>query len=344
MSIKEISQLLKKAKRPIQLFGPGTKEEVNAVYKKYVKVCYPDFFEGEAKELALEVTKDLNLMKELADKELEEGIYALKEKKDIYAKKKPIIEFEIEGEAYKFYEHVRSEEIAEIYEGLVGGKRVYLKVGNDEAENKTLEDEFEILSTLDHPSFAKAINLVKINGFTSIILEAFEGLELDELKEQYGNMPGEHIAWFLERALCAVGYLHSNNIIHGNIKKESILINPEIHNVMFSDLSLCITEASEPDSKYKVINLDYTPSYVTSTARTFPSVDIFAIGKAAIYLMGGDIKTNGMPLSCDSKIREFIRKLMKPGQNDAWALWDEIRELRTEIYGTERFKKLERKL
>lgn len=344
MSIKEISQLLKIAKRPIQLFGPGTKEEVNAVYKKYVKVCYPDFFEGKAKEMALEITKELNLMKEQADKELEEGIYNLKDKKDIYAKKKPIIEFEIDGEEYKFYEHVRSEEIAQIYEGLVNGKRVYLKIGDDEVENKTLEEEFEILSSLDHPSFPKPLHLVKINGNTSIILEAFEGLELDEIKEQYGNIPGEHIAWFLERALCAVGYLHSKRIIHGNIKKENILINPEIHNVMLSDLSLCIPDANEPDSKYKMINFDYTPSYVKPEARPFPSVDIFAIGKAAIYLMGGDIKTDGMPMNCDSKIRAFIRKLMMPGQNDAWALWDEIRELRTEVYGTERFKKLERKL
>lgn len=54
-------------------------------------------------------------------------------------------------------------------------------------------------------------------------------------------------------------------------------------------------------------------------------------------MLGGNVKNNGMPINIDSRMREFIRKLVekdyKKRSDDAWKLWDEWRELRVKIFG-----------
>ena len=51
-----------------------------------------------------------------------------------------------------------------------------------------------------------------------------------------------------------------------------------------------------------------------------------------------------MPLRVSIEMRNFIRKLLDKNSNDAWALWNELIELRNKLYGKTRFQKLERKL
>ena len=52
-----------------------------------------------------------------------------------------------------------------------------------------------------------------------------------------------------------------------------------------------------------------------------------------------------MPVSVDAKVRDFIRKMVTTDlsvrPNDAWNLWSELVELRNEVFGTKRFKKLD---
>lgn len=140
-----------------------------------------------------------------------------------------------------------------------------------------------------------------------------------------------------------VGLLHSKKIVHGNIKPENLLIDVENHNVTLLDYSLCIKDADKYGSKYKIVNEFYTPKYVSSSSCVKPCTDIYALGIYAIDLMGGDIERIALPLTCDVRIRQFIRKLVSLDYNDAWVLWDELRNLRTLVYGSERFKKLEMK-
>jgi serine/threonine protein kinase len=277
--------------------------------------------------------------------EINLNIYNELNDKKIFTTQKPIINFNLDKDKYSFYKYIYSTDTSDIYKGLKNNDElVYMAMVTNENDNALIDEEYKLLNRLDHHSIPKVDNIVKINGFNSLILNNIDGLSIDEIRKEYGNISGDHLCWMLERLLSCVGYLHVNNIIHGNIKKENIFINPETHNVSLLDYSLSISNANKDSSKYRIINEDYTPKSINAKTRPNPNTDIYGVGKLAILLLGGDIKNNGMPVVVDPKLRDFIRELVREDgkHDDAWKLWHNLIELRKEVYGTERFKKLEK--
>ena len=343
MSLKEIANLLLNAERPVEIFGDISKEEIKKKYRSLAKICHPDIAPENEKDLAERTIKLLNDFYHKALDEIEKGIYNITDEKEILKTNDVLFEFDLKGKNYKFYKYLYSEDICDVYEGISDDKVVTLKIVADEQDNDLVVNEYNVLKKLSHHSLPKLLSRVKINGKEALILEKGNEISIEDLKKEYGALDGSHVCWILERLLSIVGYLHSEKIVHGNIKEENILIDVENHNVILKDYTLCINNANDSNSKYKIINDDYTPNYVDKDSRVIPNADIYAVGKIAINLLGGDISRVAMPTSCDARIRTFIRKLLNSNENDAWKLWDELIKVREEVYGTKRFQKLEKK-
>ena len=347
MSLKEIYSKLIASSRPIEIFGDVTKEVIQKKFRAMGKICHPDILPEDQKDFGGEAMKLLNQMYKKALQEFDEGIYNLTDVRDIYKHSKPSMEFDLSGDTYKFYEYISQDDVGETYKGLLNDDIVYLKIAMNQDDNELIENEFNLLSSFDHQSLPKVLDILKINGLSSIIFSDFKGMPMDEFFKEYGNVTGEHIVWMLERMLSAVGYLHSNNIVHGNIKPGNIYINPDIHNVILLDYSLCIEEANQLASKYRIVNDNYTAPEIDSNTIVLPNADIYSVGKIAIKLLGGDVISSGMPIHIDSRVRELIRSLVNADatrrENDAYRLWDQVIDLRNEVYGKERFLKLEKK-
>lgn len=347
MYVKEIYKKIIEASRPIEIFGDVSKEEIKKVYHSIAKQCHPDIVPEDQKILGEKLMQLLNVMYTKALKEFDEGIYNLTDARDLYKKSTPFVDFDLSGKNYKFYEYVSQGDVGEIYKGLLNDEIVYLKVASDSNDNDNIENEYNLLTNLNHQSIPKVLDILKINGLSSIIFSDFKGMAFSDFQKEYGQVTGEHIVWMLERMLSTIGYLHSNNIVHGNIKPENIYINPDVHNIIILDYSLSIEKANEAASKYRIVNDNYTAPEVNANLRVLPNTDIYSIGKIAIKLLGGNIHTNGMPIGVDIKVRDFIRKLVntdaKIRSNDAYELWDEIIAIRNEVYGKGRFLKLNKK-
>lgn len=343
MSFKEIVDLLVSAKRPIDVFGDGDVEEVKKRFRAMVKICHPDLALDSEKELAEKTMKILNDFYKRALDELKKGIYEELDEKELLKKSDVLFDFSLRGKEYKFYKYLASEDICDLYLGLCDDELVILKIAMEEDDNKLVSDEYGVLQKLDHLSIPKVLTRVKINGKEGLIFNKPVGLTIGEVQSDYGNINGEHICWILERLLSVVGYLHSQYIVHGNIKEDNVLIDVDNHNVILKDYTLCVSNANDSESTYRIINDDYTPSYVSKDARVMPNVDIYAIGKIAIKLLGGDVSNVALPVSCDIRVRNFIRKLLDKSANDAWQLWDELIKIRQEVYGSKRFQKLEKR-
>ena len=347
MTIKQIYEKVLQAKRPIEFFGDiSSEEELKKVYKQNVRKVHPDSVKDEDKYIANETISMLSKLYNLGKKELKEGIYNVTDSVEMYKHISPLFEITIKGELYKFYENVFEGEVAYIFKGTNKKDIVYLKMAIVPDDNELFDTEYDVLTTSRHQSLPYVEQKININDSNAILMREVKGITMNELLEQYKKgVPAEHVMWMLERLLSVVGYLHSNCVVHGNIKPENIIINKDNHNVSLLGFSFCIPKANTSEAQYKIVNDYYTAPEVDKTARVLPSSDVYSIGKIAIKLLGGDVSSNGMPILIDARVRAFIRKMVSTNlsdrPNDAWKLWTELIELRNEVFGTQRFKKLD---
>ncbi len=347
MTVKQIYEKLLQVKRPIDFFGElSTEEELKKEYRKYSKKIHPDVVQDKDKYIAQEAFSIMNHLYNWGIDELKKCVYGLVDSIQLYKHMKPLFEITIKSEVYRFYENIFEGEVAQIFKGTNTNDIVYLKVGIDPNDNELLDTEYEVLSTLRHQSLPYVEHKIMINDTNAILMREVKGIPMPELMAQYKRgIPAEHVMWMLERLLSVVGYLHSNCTVHGNIKPENIIINKDNHNVSLIGFSFSIPKANTEEAQYKIVNDFYTAPEVKKTARVLPASDIYSIGMIAIELLGGDIATKGMPICVDVRVRDFIRKMVNNTSSDrpddAWKLWSELAMLRTEIFGTQRFKKLD---
>ena len=344
MELKGIYEKLILAKRPIDFFGEISNEiDLKKKYRNYAKEVHPDYFGKDDEYIAKEATSKLNELYDLAVKEFKKGIYNVVDPLELFKHSDPLFEIDIAGNIHKFYEHVFSGDIANVFKGECEGKITYLKIARDSQDNELIDNEFQILSKIKHQSLPFIKNKIMINDTLAITTEEVEGIPVTQfMKDFKRGIPSEHVMWMLERVLSVTGYLHSNFIVHGNIKPENIIINKKNHNVSLLGFAFSIQEANSENTKYKFKNEHYSAPEVRKDMKVLPSSDIYSIGKIAITLLGGDVEKCAMPITVHSDIRNFIRKLIvqdyNKRPNDAWQLWDELREIRSKVFGNERFK------
>ena len=346
MNIKELYEKLLQAKRPIDFFGNvSSKNDLHVEFMKYVPMFDPEFAQHEDEYITGQTLSILNELYELGLDEIKHGIYSKVNPVSFFKSTTPIFEITVEDQLYQIYWCICVGEVAYIFKGASENDVVYLKMAINPEDNDLIDCEYDVLSTLRHQSLPYVEKEITINSSNTILMREVKGISMPDLMKEYqGGVPAEHVMWMLERMLSVVGYLHSNFVVHGNIKPENIIINKNNHNVSLLGLSFCIKCANMPDTHYKIVNAFYTAPEVNKTAKVLPSSDIYSIGKVAIELLGGNIETNEIPSFVDSRVREFIKKMVsldpEDRPNDAWELWTELRKIRTAVFGNQRFKTL----
>lgn len=334
MTRQELYNYFVRAKRPIDCFGSvKSQKELKSIYLDYVKQIHPDTAVGRDQYIS---TQGFLLLQELYNKgleELEKGIYCIKNIVDLYTKQDALFEINVHNKQYKFYELIFNGELADIYRGTCDKDLVVLKLAVDENDNELLKQEYDTLLNYSHPSIPIVRDYIKINGCSAVVMDNIDGENLVEIMKRHPKgLDIKIVAWMMERLLSVVGYLHSNYIVHGNIIPENIIVNGVTHNVSLTGFSFHVNKANEDDKHYQIRNDDFSAPEVNKTSKVNPSSDIYSLGKLFIYMLGGNISNNGLPIYIDNEVRKFIRSLVKESplnrSDDAWKLWDEWRELR----------------
>lgn len=125
--------------------------------------------------------------------------------------------------------------MSSVYEGvhMLLGRRVAIKQLNPILEQKDgvkerLKNEAITLSKLKHPHIVAIFDYIECELGTFIIEEIIKGIPLNEyIKNESGPIPEQKAIKYMLQMLDAIGYMHSKNIIHRDIKPGNFVVTPE---------------------------------------------------------------------------------------------------------------------
>ena len=116
--------------------------------------------------------------------------------------------------------------------------------------------EYEIGMMLHHPNIRRTLD-IDVN-FETIILEHCDGIDLLDYLNDYDHSGHCGTVKLFSQLIDAVDYLHTNNIVHLDIKLENIIINPKNNIIKLIDLG----EAMLVEENQLVYGLKGTEQYM----------------------------------------------------------------------------------
>ncbi len=171
------------------------------------------------------------------------------------------------------------------------GKAYALKVlrADSPALLPMFESEVGILSKLQHPRLVSIEGFSKsgegvagIQGAPCFWMEYVDGLPILEAAKQAG--PEQVLEWFRE-CLEALDYLHTQGILHGDLKPANILVDRDGHTKLV-DFGLATLTRNLEGGKRAAGSLPYLAPEVVNGER-LPASDLFALGTIFYQALSG---------------------------------------------------------
>jgi len=234
--------------------------------------------------------------------------------------------------------------------GLPPGTKVALKIACTPGENDLLLDEVRTLRLFESADGAQRKHLPSLldqfqttDGRAGTVFRYIEGFNLTAVHARYPQgIPPQHSVWILRRLLSVVGFAHSQGVIHGNIEPAHILVSPRDHNAFLIDWSYSLVAPARTGQEFKAHHPDYSAPEVAERKPPLPASDLYSLGKCMIMVLGGDILTDAMPTTVDERLARFIQFFVRPSPRqraqDAWEMYEKLKQLREEVFGPHQFE------
>ncbi|CAM6101731.1 unnamed protein product [Calypogeia fissa] len=113
---------------------------------------------------------------------------------------------------------------------LLAIKQVLISVNNvtkdkAQAHIRELEEEVRLLRNLSHPNIVRYLGTAREDEALNILLEFVPGGSIASLLGKFGSFTEPVIRMYTKQLLLGLEYLHSNNILHRDIKGANILVD-----------------------------------------------------------------------------------------------------------------------
>ncbi|MBI2672918.1 protein kinase, partial [Candidatus Woesearchaeota archaeon] len=208
-------------------------------------------------------------------------------------------------------------------------------------DEEIIRKEAKAIWDLRHHSLPAMRDMFRMDdGSFALVMSYIPGPTLEQIIQKNGKLDSEHVAWISERALSALWYLHLNGVVHGDVKPQNIIVQPESHAMVLVDYGLA---AVKPSSNTKAIG--YTPYFASPEQEKgcplVPESDFYSLGMTMIYALGGDVGKKRVPSNVPDALRDFIADLIVHDVNSRpnWEkanLIEQLADVRTKAFGRRR--------
>lgn len=217
----------------------------------------------------------------------------------------------------------RLEQFQKIGEGSTGtvctaldratGRRVAVKKMDlrKQQRRELLFNEVVIMRDYHHPNIVEMYESYLVGDELWVVMEYLEGGALTDIVT-HARMDEEQIATVCKQCLKALSYLHSQGVIHRDIKSDSILLAAD-GRVKLSDFGFCAQVSEELPKRKSLVGTPYWMSpEVISRLLYGPEVDIWSLGIMVIEMVDGEPPFfNEPPLQAMRKIRDMAPPKLK---------------------------------
>ncbi len=151
------------------------------------------------------------------------------------------------------------------------------------------------------------------DGSVALVMGYIDGPTLHDLVEENGPIVPEDVAWIAERILNALLYMHTFGVVHGDLKPQNVIIQPDSHHVAVVDFGLAAVRPTAQDG-----SIGYTPYFGPPEAKLgkplMPESDLYSLGATMIFALTGDlndVQLRQLPSTIPDSLHEFIRRLVQ---------------------------------
>ena len=186
--------------------------------------------------------------------------------------------------------------------GQVAVKRMDLR---KQQRRELLFNEVVIMRDYHHPNIVEMYDSYLVEDELWVVMEYLEGGALTDIVTNV-RMSEEQIATVSMMCLKALAYLHSQGVIHRDIKSDSILLSAD-GNVKLSDFGFCAQVSSDLPKRKSLVGTPYWMApEVISRLPYGPEVDIWSLGIMLIEMVDGEPPFfNEPPLQAMRRIRDM---------------------------------------
>lgn len=184
--------------------------------------------------------------------------------------------------------------------------------------------EARTIAALSHPNIIKIIDVFEENDTAYYVMEYLPGGSLKVLVQKTGRLDEERALTIIRDVGQALEYIHSNNILHLDIKPDNIMMrNDKIPTIIDFGISKRYDEVGNQTSIMQVgHSRGYAPieQYKQGGLSSFtPATDVYSLAATLYYLLQGhrppeprDIYDNGLPViqTISDKTMQAIQKAM----------------------------------
>lgn len=354
--LERVAQAIEEATCLEDVFGlPGddaldVAQHLRERWRKMARASHPDrFTEDEAlAERAARVNAELNALHERAQAAAELGTYGTMSPLD----DEDAAYVTTPRGRYRVLEALARGDLAMLYAGRAeDGERVVIKIVEEAGDNDLMLREARALERLHAEESPQSKHLPRLidrlvtpEGTRAHVLSRFDGgLDLEQLRHRLGGAgaPPRHAVWIMRRCLSALGWAHSQGVVHGNLDPTHVMVRPEDHNVWLVDWCYSIIAPAKTGQGFISHNPIYSAPEVAERKPPLPASDLYSLGKCMFWVLGGDPREETLPDEIDERLARFVRFFVKPNPlgrpRDAWRMYKQLEELRDELFGPHRF-------
>lgn len=211
-------------------------------------------------------------------------------------------------------------------EHLVLGKPVCIKHPHEYSptDEKILIEEAKAIWDLRHYSIPTMRDIVRLDdGSPMLVMSYISGLTLEKVVEKARKLEPEHVAWIAERCLNALMYLHFNGVVHGDVKPQNIILQPETHTLVLVDYGLSLIRPDAKTSAKGHTKYYSSPEQIRGET-PIPESDFYGLGMTMISLLGGEVEKKRVPESTPKSLQELIKRFIRrdPLSRPKWPVVD----------------------